>query len=206
MLGFLLEIQGRFDEAQQQYQKALEFDPRTAAAANNLAWLYASRGGNLDVALQLAQAAKAGLPDSPEVSDTMGWIYLKKGLRELAVGPLEFAARSDAGQGRLPLSPRDGLRRDEQLGGGPRVATRRPWPSARTSTAPPRRERRWLRSNRPALGRQWRLIVRVLRDDFSSLAAAQFSKGCSKQACSINRLCRSAQNLAAPVASARFWL
>ena len=93
MLGFLLEIQGRFDEAQQQYQKALEFDPRTAAAANNLAWLYATRGGSLDVALQLAQTAKAGLPDSPEVSDTLGWIYIKKGLRELAVGPLEFAAR-----------------------------------------------------------------------------------------------------------------
>ena len=93
MLGFLLEIQGRFDEAQQQYQKALELDPRAAAAANNLAWLYATRGGNLDVALQLAQTAKAGLPESPEASDTLGWIYLKKGLRELAVGPLEYAAR-----------------------------------------------------------------------------------------------------------------
>ncbi len=91
MLGFLLEMEGRVDEAQQRYQKALELDPHEAAAANNLAWLYATRSGNLDVALQLAQTAKASLPDAPEVNDTLGWIYLRKGLRDLAVGPLEHA-------------------------------------------------------------------------------------------------------------------
>jgi Flp pilus assembly protein TadD len=54
-------------------------------AANNLAYTYAETGGNLDVALQLAQAAKAGLPDALEVSDTLGWIYLKKDLASQAV-------------------------------------------------------------------------------------------------------------------------
>jgi tetratricopeptide (TPR) repeat protein len=94
MLGYLLELQGRTREAQQQYLKALEIDPRSAAAANNLAWIYATHGGNLDSALQLAQTAKAGLPESPEVSDTLGWICYEKGLRDVAVGPLEQAVRT----------------------------------------------------------------------------------------------------------------
>ena len=58
---------------------------RSAVAANNLAWIYAEEGGNLDRALQLAQTAKAALPKSHEVNDTLGWIYVKKGLGSLAV-------------------------------------------------------------------------------------------------------------------------
>lgn len=92
LLGFLLEMQGRLPEAQRHYQKALELDSRAGAAANNLAWLYATHGGNLDAALQLAQSAKVSLPDSPEVNDTLGWIFYKKGMKDLAVGPLEQAA------------------------------------------------------------------------------------------------------------------
>ena len=48
-------------------------------AANNLAFLYADEGGNLDLALQLAQTAKQHLPNSAEVDDTLGWVYYKKG-------------------------------------------------------------------------------------------------------------------------------
>ncbi len=94
LLAFLLDAQGQAEEAQQHYQKALEIDPRSGAAANNLAWIHATRGENLDVALQLAQTAKASLPDSPEVSDTLGWVYFRKGMREAAVGALEQAVRA----------------------------------------------------------------------------------------------------------------
>jgi Flp pilus assembly protein TadD len=44
-----------------------------------------SNGQNLDVALQLAQTAKAKLPDSAQVSDTLGWILYKKGLINVAI-------------------------------------------------------------------------------------------------------------------------
>jgi predicted Zn-dependent protease len=37
------------------------------------------------VALQLAQTAKAQLPDRPVVNDTLGWVYYKKGLATLAI-------------------------------------------------------------------------------------------------------------------------
>jgi tetratricopeptide (TPR) repeat protein len=40
----------------------------------------AEQGGDLDVALTYAQRAKQKLPQSLEISDTLGWIYLKKQL------------------------------------------------------------------------------------------------------------------------------
>jgi putative PEP-CTERM system TPR-repeat lipoprotein len=85
MIGMILELQGKKAEAQKQYEKVLTIDPRAPVAANNLAWAYAESGGSLDVALQLAQAAKAGLPDATEVDDTLGWIYLKKDLPSQAL-------------------------------------------------------------------------------------------------------------------------
>jgi tetratricopeptide (TPR) repeat protein len=60
-----------------------------------LAWLYAERGEKLDIALQLAQTAVAGLPDSAEAADTVGWVYYKKAIPDLAVAPFARAADSD---------------------------------------------------------------------------------------------------------------
>jgi tetratricopeptide (TPR) repeat protein len=88
MLGTILELQGRKDEAKARYNKALQTDPRAAVAANNLAWIDSNSNGNLDVALQLAQTAKAQLPTRHEVDDTLGWIYYKKGLSKMAVESL----------------------------------------------------------------------------------------------------------------------
>jgi tetratricopeptide (TPR) repeat protein len=71
--------------ARKHYEQALAIDPRLASVANNLAWLQATEGGNLDVALSLAQRAKAQLPDSPTTSDTLAWILYKKGLYSAAI-------------------------------------------------------------------------------------------------------------------------
>src|SRR5262249_42298151 len=89
MIGMLLELQNKPAEAQMRYEQALALDPQSPLAANNLAWRYAEEGKNLDVALQLAQTAKAGAPNRHEVDDTLGWIYYKKGLSELAIAPLK---------------------------------------------------------------------------------------------------------------------
>jgi Flp pilus assembly protein TadD len=93
--GILLDMQHRPDDARRKYERALEVDPRAAVAANNLAWIHAETGGNLDIALQLAQTAKAQLPDRPEVNDTLGWIYHKKGLSAMAVTPLLQSVQKD---------------------------------------------------------------------------------------------------------------
>jgi tetratricopeptide (TPR) repeat protein len=42
-------------------------------------------GGNLDVALSLAQTARRGLPDSPNAADTLGWVYYQKGAYKSAI-------------------------------------------------------------------------------------------------------------------------
>jgi tetratricopeptide (TPR) repeat protein len=92
MVAMLHEMENNTSEARRRYEKVLELDPRAAVAANNLACIYADDGGNLDLAVQLAQTAKQRLPEAPEVNDTLGWVYYKKDLVALAIRPLEDAA------------------------------------------------------------------------------------------------------------------
>ncbi len=77
------------------YDGLLSDTPSAAIAANNLAYLYLDRNEQLDRALQLAQTAKQHLPDNPDVSDTLGWAYYKKGMAALAIPPLEFSVQKD---------------------------------------------------------------------------------------------------------------
>ena len=63
MVATLLHLQNRLPEAQKKYEEIVHGPRGTAVASNNLAWLYATSGGDLDVALTLAQAAKRALPD-----------------------------------------------------------------------------------------------------------------------------------------------
>lgn len=82
-------------EAKARYQLVLDLDANAAVAANNLAWMQAEDGDNLDVALKLAQTAVARLPASAEVSDTLGYVYLKKGLYPLAIGAFQASLKLD---------------------------------------------------------------------------------------------------------------
>lgn len=95
----LLESMGRVDQARTRYEAIVSRHPDAYLAANNLAYLYASRAEQLDRALELAQMAKRGLPDSPAIDDTLGFVYLKKQLGGLAIPLLERAAT------RLPQEP-----------------------------------------------------------------------------------------------------
>jgi len=89
MSGMLLNAQHKREEAKKHYEQALSIDERSPIAANNLAWMYVEDGGNLDVALQLAQTAKSAAPNYADVDDTLGWIYYKKGLVSQAVAALK---------------------------------------------------------------------------------------------------------------------
>ena len=117
MAGLILQAQGKNDEARQRYERLVEMNPRAAVASNNLAWMYASRGEQLDRALQLAQAAKAEIPDHPEVNDTLG----VRVPQEASAVAGHSAAQAGGGEGPwqsvVPLPPGARLRR--------RPATRR---------------------------------------------------------------------------------
>ncbi len=91
LVASLLEVGGRLEEAMQHYEAAIEVDPELAVAKNNLAYLMAERGKDLDRALDLAQEAKAGLPDNPNAADTLGWVLYKKKVPGAAIGYLREA-------------------------------------------------------------------------------------------------------------------
>jgi tetratricopeptide (TPR) repeat protein len=97
MVGILLQMAGRRTEAKARYQRALAVDSRAAVAANNLAWLQLEDGDNLDVALHLAQTARARLPESPAVSDTLGAIYDRKGLHAHAIDAFKHSVQRAPG-------------------------------------------------------------------------------------------------------------
>jgi tetratricopeptide (TPR) repeat protein len=90
-LGTLYESMGKRTEAIAQYEEAVKLDPNLAVGKNNLAYLMAEDGTNLDRALDLAQEAKAQLPESANVADTLGFVLLKKGIPEAAIGYLQEA-------------------------------------------------------------------------------------------------------------------
>jgi len=97
MIGLLLQAEGDHAGARTKFERVMQIDPQAAVAANNLAWIYADRGGNLDVALQLAQTAQKQLPDVAEINDTLGFIYYKKNLASLAISTLRVSAASEPG-------------------------------------------------------------------------------------------------------------
>ncbi|MCU1384008.1 MAG: tetratricopeptide repeat protein [Acidobacteria bacterium] len=95
MIGTILTLQGKPDEGRKEFEHVLAVDPNMPVAANNIAWQDAQGNRNLDMALQLAQVAKAKLPNSAEVNDTLGWVYYRKGLATLAITSLEQASRQN---------------------------------------------------------------------------------------------------------------
>ena len=92
VVGSLYELRGRTEEAKARYEDAIRLDPDLAVARNNLAYLIAEEGVELDRALDLAQEAKALLPDNPNTADTLGWVLYKKDLPSAAIGYLKEAA------------------------------------------------------------------------------------------------------------------
>jgi tetratricopeptide (TPR) repeat protein len=87
----LYEMAGRLDDAIAGYERAIELDDDLPQAKNNLAYLLAESGQDLDRALDLAQAAKGAMPESGNAADTLGWVLYKRGLYSAAVGYLKEA-------------------------------------------------------------------------------------------------------------------
>jgi putative PEP-CTERM system TPR-repeat lipoprotein len=104
MIGVIHQIQNKPFAAIQAYEQVLSVASESAVAANNLAWLYAERGEKLERAVELAITARRALPDRAEISDTLGFVYLKKNAPDLAVPTLREAVKQD------PENPRYRLR------------------------------------------------------------------------------------------------
>ncbi|MCB2184570.1 MAG: tetratricopeptide repeat protein [Desulfobulbaceae bacterium] len=93
-LAMLHEKMGEYDKAIAVYETMLARDAKFWPAANNLAFLlaeYKASPENLERALSLVQQAQKVKPNQPEILDTLGWIYLKKGNMQSAIDILEKA-------------------------------------------------------------------------------------------------------------------
>jgi tetratricopeptide (TPR) repeat protein len=94
-VGMLHQMQGQIDEARAAFERALDLDGNATVAANNLAWIHAEHGGDLNVALKLARTARTAMPDHPAVADTFGWVLHKTGQSGQAIVPLEQAVAAE---------------------------------------------------------------------------------------------------------------
>ncbi|HTR37137.1 MAG TPA: tetratricopeptide repeat protein [Bryobacteraceae bacterium] len=93
--GMIFEKLSLWTDARKAYEHVLQLDPDNAIAKNNMAWLIVEHGGNIDVALNLAQQAEEKLGDNSEITNTIGWVYYQKGVYKTAWQYLKESAEKD---------------------------------------------------------------------------------------------------------------
>ena len=93
LTGELYESKQNWEQAKSMYQQALSISPDHPLASNNLAYVMLEQGGNVDVALGMAQTARRGMPDSANAADTLGWAYYHKGVYRSAISQFQEALR-----------------------------------------------------------------------------------------------------------------
>lgn len=90
----ILLQRGRREAARERLEAAVAAHPRFAAARNDLAWMLAEDGEDLDRALELAREA-AALDPRPTVLDTLGTVWLRRDRPEQAARAFERALERD---------------------------------------------------------------------------------------------------------------
>jgi tetratricopeptide (TPR) repeat protein len=81
-LALLYDSQGRMEEARRSYEDTIRLQPDNVDALNNLAYLKADSGVDLDQAMSYAQRAQQKQPNNPEIQDTVAYIYIQKHLTD----------------------------------------------------------------------------------------------------------------------------
>jgi tetratricopeptide (TPR) repeat protein len=99
LAGEMYESQSDWSNAKDMYQKALQIQPDNPLASNNLAYVMLQEGGNVDVALSMAQTARRGMPDSSNAADTLGWAYFHKGVYQSAIDMFQESLRLNEKRG-----------------------------------------------------------------------------------------------------------
>jgi tetratricopeptide (TPR) repeat protein len=72
-------------------EKVIRDDPKKTTAKIELAYLLAATNVELDRALKLAEEAQRSMNADPNAADTVGYVYLRKGLNEAAMQQFRHA-------------------------------------------------------------------------------------------------------------------
>ena len=91
LLARLQILAGRDDSAIALLEGVLAERSDLPGAKNDLAFLLARKGSDFERARRLAEEARAALPRSAEVADTLGYVYMKAGLLEPAADQFRAA-------------------------------------------------------------------------------------------------------------------
>jgi len=83
-LAFVYDNLGDRDKAEEMYLDLLKAYPEEPLFLNNLAYLYAVEGRNLQQALSMVKQAVEAQPENASYLDTMGWVYYQLGNYEKA--------------------------------------------------------------------------------------------------------------------------
>jgi tetratricopeptide (TPR) repeat protein len=89
--GITYERSKRWDQAEADFQKALEFEPDQPYVLNYLAYSWVDKGMNYDRALTMLNKAVEQKPEDGYIVDSLGWVYYRLGKYDLAVEQLERA-------------------------------------------------------------------------------------------------------------------
>jgi len=92
-LGVVYDKWGNKSASITRMQKVIELDPKNANALNYLGYTYADMGKNLDEAESLIRKALKYKPDDGYITDSLGWVFYKKGNFEKALIFLKKAAK-----------------------------------------------------------------------------------------------------------------
>jgi len=91
----LLDGTGRRELAKPLYEQVLKIDPEQGIALNNLAYIMADEGVDLNQAMTMAQKARQKMPNAYVVKDTLGYIYVKKNLSDPTMWSYNDAVKDD---------------------------------------------------------------------------------------------------------------
>jgi tetratricopeptide (TPR) repeat protein len=92
-LGVVYDKWGRKDDSMESMKTTIRLDPKHAHALNYLGYTYADLGVNLDEAERLIKEALKYKPDDGYITDSLGWVYFKKGRYQEAIILLKKAVQ-----------------------------------------------------------------------------------------------------------------
>lgn len=92
-LGVVYDKWNRKEDSIKTMKAVIELNPEHANALNYLGYTYADLGINLDEAERLIKEALKYKPDDGYITDSLGWVYYKKGLFHEALKFLEKAVK-----------------------------------------------------------------------------------------------------------------
>jgi tetratricopeptide (TPR) repeat protein len=96
LLGAIFERQKKFDQAEEQFRKVLETNPKSASTLNYYGYMLADRGVRLDEAVDLIKRALVEEPGNAAYQDSLGWAYYKQDKLLEAEGLLRQAAMRES--------------------------------------------------------------------------------------------------------------